>query len=93
MSEWPKELKLMDGELAGTGLEGGCKWSELLPEWCEEFLRRYNAHDELVGALERDEELANAAILRTPAGEYRNKLTEINILRLQALESAKEVKE
>ncbi len=39
-------------------------------------------------ALKRDELLANVAILATPSGPKRNKLTEINLLRLQALAKA-----
>ncbi len=52
-----------------------------------------NAHliaaaPKLLEACKRDAELANVAILLTPTGEHRNKLTEINILRLQAITEA-----
>ena len=42
-------------------------------------------YDNLFNACKRDAELVDVAILGTPSGEYRNKLTEINILRLQAI--------
>ena len=51
---------------------------------------RINHYDNLLEACERDEGLATAAILLTPTGEHRNKLTEINILRMQAISLAKE---
>ncbi len=40
---------------------------------------------DLLEALKRDAFLANQAILATPTGDLRNKLTEINILRLAAI--------
>ena len=58
----------------------------------EHLVLCWNSHDALLAACERDAELANAAILATPTGDYRNKLTEINILRLQAIAKAKEQK-
>ncbi len=48
-----------------------------------------NAYKALLDACKRDAELADAAILSTPSGEYRNKLTEINILRMQAIAEVK----
>ena len=56
----------------------------------EDVLRVESSRDTLLKACKRDEELANAAILATPTGEYRNKLTEINILRLEAIAAATE---
>ncbi len=47
------------------------------------------AAPDLLAALERDAGLANAAIAATPTGKYRNKLTELNILRLEAIAKAK----
>lgn len=40
---------------------------------------------DLLKALKRDAELATVAILMTPTGPKRNRLTEINIFRLQAI--------
>ncbi len=61
---------------------------------CEKHLKivfnKLNSYDDLLNACIRDKELATAAILLTPTGEHRNKLTEINILRLQAIDLAKE---
>ncbi len=61
---------------------------------CEEHLKitfnKINSHKNLLDACIRDEKLATVAILSTPTGEHRNKLTEINILRLQAISLAKE---
>jgi hypothetical protein len=48
----------------------------------------WNNFDNLLEALKRDEALAEAAIASTPTGEAREKLTEINILRLQAISEA-----
>ena len=45
--------------------------------------------DMLLDACKQDAELATQAINRTPSGPLRNKLTEINILRLQAIANAK----
>ncbi len=63
---------------------------------CEKHLKivfnRINNYDNLLDACVRDEELATAAILLTPTGERRNKLTDINILRMQAISLAKEQK-
>ncbi len=42
----------------------------------------------LLAACKQDAELANVAIVMTPTGKERNRLTEINILRLQAIASA-----
>lgn len=47
------------------------------------------AAPDLLAACERDEELANVAISLTPTSDYRNRLTEINILRLAAIAKAK----
>ena len=60
------------------------------PEHLKVVFNRINHYDDLLKACERDEELATAAILLTPTGEHRNKLTEINILRIQAISLAKE---
>ncbi len=61
---------------------------------CSEHLKkmfgRLNSFEDLFDACVRDEELATAAILATPTGEHRNKLTEINILRALAVSNAKE---
>lgn len=59
-----------------------------LIQLAEHLVRCWNSHDALYEACKRDAELANAAIIMTPTGEYRNKLTEINILRMQALSKA-----
>jgi len=49
-----------------------------------------NQRDMLLEACKRDSTLANQAISRTPPGPLRNELTEINILRLQAIAKVKE---
>ncbi len=52
-----------------------------------------DGYDILLDACKRDAELANAAISSTPTGEYRDRLTEINILRLQAITEARVLRE
>ena len=47
------------------------------------------AAPELLAACERDAMLADHAILRTPTSPLRNKLTEVNLLRLKAISNAK----
>lgn len=47
------------------------------------------AAPDLLRACERDALLAGIAISETPTGDLRNKLTEINILRLAAIAEAK----
>jgi len=49
---------------------------------------KQTAAPDMYDALKRDELLANVAILATPSGPKRNKLTEINILRMKALAKA-----
>ena len=49
-----------------------------------------NATPKLLEALKRDSLLADTAILLTPTGPDRNRLTEINILRLAAIAAAEE---
>lgn len=58
---------------------------ELTEENAIEILRRWNSYPDLLKACKRDAELANVAIAATPTGKDRNKLTEINILRLAAI--------
>ena len=55
-----------------------------------EIAQLQQQRDALLETCKRDAELANAAISATPTGKYRNKLTEINILRLQAIAKAEE---
>jgi len=47
-----------------------------------------NSHEKLLGQIEKDGFLANHAINTTPTGNLRNKLTEMNIERLQTLKEA-----
>lgn len=47
-----------------------------------------SAAPDMYEALKRGELLANVSILATPSGPKRNKLTEINLMRLQALAKA-----
>ena len=49
-------------------------------------LKKVNA--ELLAACKRDRILADVAILSTPIGDARNELTDVNILRLQAIVNA-----
>jgi len=53
-----------------------------------EITKRCNCFNELLDACKRDAELATQAVLRTPTGPLRNKLTEINLLRLKAITEA-----
>ncbi len=63
------------------------------PDQTKEQIKQLRAsHAALLTALARDGALADAAISATPTGKYRNRLTELNILRLQAIKEAKELK-
>jgi len=59
---------------------------------CKEHLRivfnMLNNYTALLETCKRDEEFANLAILNTRTGPYRDKLIEINILRLASIDKA-----
>ncbi len=59
------------------------------PEVAESIVREHNAHDALVAACENARFAYDYIICRTPTGPTRNRLTEQNILRMQALTAAK----
>lgn len=55
---------------------------------CQANARLIAAAPDLLDACKRDALLAAVAISKTPTGDQRNKLTEINILRLAAIAKA-----
>jgi len=57
---------------------------------CDRLDRAKEINKDLLDACERDALLANIAIAETPTGDLRNKLTEINILRIAAISKAKQ---
>ncbi len=63
--------------------------------YAKELVRRWNAfeeggsHDTLLAACEKANYVYDFAICQTPTGKEREKLTERNILRLQAIAAAK----
>ena len=63
-------------------------WKLLVDEQKDRIKEIEVLNKEMYEALKRDELLANVAILATPSGPKRNKLTEINLLRLQAIAKA-----
>lgn len=54
-----------------------------------ELAKRWHAYMEMIKFLERAEFVFNCAILSTPTGDLRNKLTDLNIERMQFLLEAK----
>ncbi len=57
----------------------------------ERFLKCWNSHDDLLAACKAAQYVYDFTICRTPTGKDRERLTEKNILRLQAVAEAEKV--
>jgi hypothetical protein len=92
MSELPKKLEIRLRENSITvdvfvdGKFLGCITLDKYMPY--ELIHRYNNFDNLLEALKKSEHAYNRAISLTKTGNARNVLTDLNILRLQAIAQA-----
>ena len=73
-------------------LDGKCVCSSVSKDISKSILECWNSHDDLLAACEKAQFVYDYVICRTPTGPERNKLTERNILRLQAIAKVKKSK-